>query len=353
LPLIKQEGEKISSFDSKSAHSRLVFHPSFNDTIAEIKNLKIKLPSNPSDLDMDFNLYNYPQNGELISKVEEIKKFQLDPYKGEKSCSCNTICAYDESVNRFQGLEGTAYLTSHSLILHGEYDFIPMNLLTFYFYTRSKLLSQNSKYVKYSEDPEVDSKKDYVVDRKHLLVDSIPENSVVFIDGPLIGGQMSSHTVELNNLLLKKEIVPIFFVKNSTSNLVTDNTKELKGKYNSDMHWAYRNLNEGERTNLFKYIDRSNNRFAKIFCYLKAFDVSPHRIEMDITTFEKYSDRIMALFDLAYYLLLAQGDLKNPQIRSIAVAEKYARSSLNLINFVQMMKDLGITPTMNQERFGW
>ena len=331
----------------------MIFHPSFNDTIAEITNLKIKLPSNPSDAEMDFNTYSFPQNGEFVSKVEEIKKFQLDPHKGEKSCACNIICAYDESVNRFQGLEGTAYLTSHSLILHGEYDFIPMNLLTLYFYTRSKLLSQNSKYVKYSEDPEVDSKKDYVVDRKGLLVDNIPENSVVFIDGPLIGGQMSSHTVELNNLLLKKEIVPIFFVKNSTSNLVTDNIKELNGKYNSDMHWAYRYLNEGERTNLFKYVDRFNNRFAKIFCYLKAFDVSPHRIEMDVKTFEKYSDRIMALFDLAYHLLLAQGDLVNPQIRSIAIAEKYARSTLNLINFVQMMKDLGITPTMNQERFAW
>jgi len=293
----------------------------------------------------------------LVSKVEEIEKFQLDPHKGEKSCSCNTICAYDESVNRFQGLEGTAYLTSHSLILHGEYDFIPMNLLTFYFYTRSKLLSQNSKHVKYSEDSEVDSKKDYVVDRKGFLVDNIPENSVVFIDGPLIGAQMSSHTVELNNLLLKKEIVPIFFVKNSVSNLVTDNIKELKGKFNSDMHWAYRYLKEGERTNLFRYVDQSSararKRFAKIFCYLKAFEVSPHRIEMDVKTFEKYSDRIIALFDLAYYLLVAQGDLKNPQIRPIAVAEKYARSTLNLINFVQMMKDLGITPTMNQERFAW
>ncbi|MFX0211304.1 MAG: DNA double-strand break repair nuclease NurA, partial [Candidatus Hodarchaeota archaeon] len=333
--------------------SRLIFHASFNDTIAEIRNLKIRLPSSPLGLEMDFDVFSFPPNGELVQKVEEIKKFKLNPYEGEKHCQSSSICAYDESVNKFQGLEGTAYLTSHSLILHGEQDFIPLNLLTFYFYTRSRSLTQNSKFVKYSEDHETDSKRDYVFDRKSLLVNNIPENSIAFIDGPLIGGQMSSYTVELNDLLLKKDVIPVFFVKNSTSNLVTNNVKELRGRYNSDMHWAYRYLKKGERTNLFKYMDQANSRFAKIFCYLKAFDVSPQRIEIDVKTYEKIIDRIPALFDLIYYLLLAQGDLKNPQIRSIAIAEKYARSTLSLINFVQMMKDLGIVPTMNQERFAW
>jgi hypothetical protein len=338
-----------------SENSRLIFHSSFNDTITEIKKLKIKLPSNPSDLEMDFNAYNYPQNGELVSKVEEIGRFTLDPHRGEDLSNKTAICAYDESINRFEGLEGTAYLTSHSLIVHGSSDFVPVNLLSFHFYTRSRVLSHDSKHIKYSEDPETESKKDYILDRKALLVENIPENSVVFIDGPLIGGQMTEQTMELNDRLLRKEIVPIFFVKNSTSNLVTEYTKELKGKYNSDMHWAYTYLKEGERTNLFRYVDQNhkNGDWAKVFCYLKAFNVSPHRIEMDVKAFKKYSDRIPSLLDLAYYLLLAQGDLKNPQIRSIAIAEKYARATLNLINFVQMMKELGITPTMNQERFAW
>jgi hypothetical protein len=344
---------KNSKQEIDSESSRLVFHPSFNDTIEEIRKLRISLPRNPTDLEMDFTLYNYPKNGELVSKIEEVGRFQLDPHKGEKTSNCTPICAYDESINRFQGLEGTAYLTSHSLVLHGRSDFIPKSLLTFYFYTKSKVLSQNSKNIKYAEDPEVDSKRDYIIDRKALLVENVPEKSVVFIDGPLIGGQMSSYTIELNDLLLKKEVVPIFFVKNSTSNLVTDNIKELDGKYNSDMHWAYGYLKKGERTNLFRYEDRDHSDFAKVFCYMKAFDASPQRIEMDVKAFKKYSDIVMGLFDLSYYLLLAQGDLKNPQIRTIAIAEKYARTTLNLINFTQMMKDLGITPTMNQERFAW
>jgi hypothetical protein len=199
----------------------------------------------------------------------------------------------------------------------------------------------------------VDSKRDYIIDRKAILVQNAPEKSVVFVDGPLIGGQMSSQTIELNDQLLKKEAIPLFFIKNSISNLVTDNIDELKGKYNSDMHWAYSYLREGERTNLFKYVDRKHEEFAKVFCYLKAFDASPHRIELDVKTFEKHSNNIPGLFDLAYYLLLAQGDLRNPQIRSIAIAEKYARASLKLINLSRLMKGLGMTPTMNQERFAW
>lgn len=339
---------------------KLIFHPSFDATIAEIQLKKIRLPSEALPMDLDFSLYDRSQDGECISIIGELEKTKLDPARGQTYCSQSLICAYDESINKFQGLEGTGYLTSHSLILHGQEDFIPMNLLTFYFYTRSLALSYNSQNIKHSEDSDADSKRDYVKDRKEFLTCNVPEESLVFVDGPLIGRQMSKYTMELNDLLMKKNIVPIFSVKNSTSNLVTDNVKALKGRYNSDMHWAYSYLKEGERTNFFKYVDQSDKKraradkaFAKVFCYLKAFNASPSRIEIDVKTFEKYQNSVPEWLDLAYYLLLAQGDPKNPQIRSVAIAEKYARATLNLINFVQMMKELGITPTMNQERFAW
>jgi len=53
-----------------------------------------------------------------------------------------------------------------------------------------------------------------------------------------------------------------------------------------------------------------------------------------------------------YYLFLLHGDYKNPQIRPVAVAEKYAREVLGLINPYAFMKSTGITPTINQTRFG-
>jgi len=334
--------------------NKLFFHPSFNDTIEELSRLNVQLPPNPSDQEMDFHLNTYPQNGKLISKIEDIKSYSLSPKKGEKLARSNIpLCAYDESINKFSGLEGTAFLTSHSLIVHHKNDYLPLNLLTFYFYTRAESFSKNSPLIKYSQDPETDSKKDYVNDRHKFIVDNTPNNSILFVDGPLIGGEISSYTFKLNNELLKKNVVPLFFVKNSNSNLVTDNIEELKGNYNSDMHWAYRSLKSGERTNLFKYVDQFNDRNAKIFCYLKAFNVSPQRVEIHSNTFEKYSNQLPDLLDLAYYLLVVQGDLKNPQIRSISIAEKYARATLNLIDIDKLMKSSGIVPTMNQERFGW
>jgi len=238
-----------------SGYYKLVFHPSFDSTIAEIRRKKIKLPSNALPLDLDLGLYDRSQDGEVLTVIGELEKTKLDPAKGQTQCSQKPICAYDESINKFQGLEGTGYLTSHSLILHGEEDFIPVNLLTFYFYTRSVTLSHNSQNIKHSDDPDTDSKRDYVKDRKEFLIRNVPERSLVFIDGPLIGRQMSKYTMELNDSLLRKEAIPLFSVKNSTSNLVTNNIKTFKGRYNSDMHWAYSYLKEGERTNFFKYVD--------------------------------------------------------------------------------------------------
>jgi hypothetical protein len=331
----------------------LLFHPSFDETLAELKKHKIILPSNHIDEDIDFGSYGYPQDGALVKCVENFNKVPLDAHKGEEICNSALISAYDESIEKFEGLQGTAFLTSHSMVVHGINDYIPVNLLTFYFYTRSLPLSNGSGYIRYSEEPDTDSKRDYIADRRKLLTDNIPENSILFLDGPLIGGNMATATIEMNQELSTKNIIPICFVKNSSSNMVTDNLLHLKGKYNSDMHWAYSCLKAGERTSLFQYTDGINPKLSKIFCYIKAFDLSPQRIEFDIMTYSKFSNNINDLFNLSYYLLLAQGDLKNPQIRSIAIAEKYARATIQLIKFEQMMKNLGITPTMNQERFAW
>jgi len=347
---------KLSNISSR----RLVIHPSFEATIAEIRAKKITLPSEALPTDVNFSSYDIPQDGERLSTIEKLGRTKLDAEAGQSLCNKMLLCAYDESIDKFQGLQGTGYLTSHSLVLHGIDDYIPMNLLTFYFYTRSGVLSHGSANIRHSEDPDADSKKDYVQDRSEFLIDNVPEESLIFIDGPLVGRQMTRYTLDLSESLMNKNVVPIFSVKNSTSNMVTDNVLALKDKYNSDMHWAYSYLKEGERTNFFKYTDQSDETraragkaFTKIFCYLKAFNVSPSRIEIDVKTFEKHKKSVEAWMDLAYYLLVAQGDLKNPQVRSIAVAEKYARATLNLINFPHLMKELGITPTMNQERFAW
>lgn len=334
--------------------NRLILHSSFNSTIEELQQVNIQLPKNPSPIELDLQNLTFPPSGELVTPIDEICTTDLNPTNGKKYVEKGQILAgYDESINKFSSLEGTAFLMAHSLVVMGETDFIPLGLLTFYFYTRSKEITNKTKFIKHSLDPDLDSKKDFIKDKIELLVKYTPPKSILFIDGPLIGGDVYTFMIRAINKFLSKDIIPIFFVKNSTSNLVTDNTPKLFEKYNSDMHWAYSYLKKGQRTNFFRYADKNNPRNAKIFCYLKAFDLSPQRVEFHIDTFNTYQDEIKSIMDLIYYLLLVQGDLRNPQIRPIAIAEKYARSILHLIDINKLARESGLVPTMNQERFGW
>lgn len=334
--------------------NKLIIHPQFNATIEEISKMNVTLPNLSSGTEFDYSNYIFPENGELVTPISEIGKIKLDPENGQKLVNKEgVVSAYDESINRFNSLEGIAYFTSHSLVVLGEKDYMPVNYLTFYFYTRSQDIVNKSKHIKLSQEPEVDSKEDCVNDKILFLEKSTPSKSVLLIDGPLIGGNISSQMIKAIQSFMKKDIMPIFFIKNSSSNMVTDNIKQLKSKYNSDLHWSYDYLKSGERTNFFRYVDKKSSSKAKIFCYLKAFNVSPQRIEMHVDTYIKYEKIIPKIMDMIYYLMLAQGDLNNPQARPIAVAEKYARATLSLIDINKIMKEVGISPTMNQVRFGW
>ncbi len=344
--------DDIGKGEERNVFSKLILHPLFNKTVDDLNKLNIKIPPKPTNEDLNFQMYTYPTGGNIVSKIENFVKRKLDSKNGQNIFKSNiAISAYDESTNKFTALEGTAVSVSHSLVVHGKTDYINSNLITLYFYTRSKTFTEESRYIKYSEDPVSDSHMDYIRDRNEFILSSVPNNSILFVDGPLIGGQASHYTIALNSELLKRDVMPIFFVKNSTSNLVTDYLE--KGKYNSDLHWANKILKSGERTCFFKYSDSNNKENAKIFCYMKSFDISPQRIEFDVTTFEKNKDRIEEIMNLVYYLMLVQGNLKNPQIRPIIIAEMYARETLKLFNLNDIMKRVGIVPTINQERFSW
>jgi hypothetical protein len=237
-------------------------------------------------------------------------------------------------------------------VLASKEEYLPICYLSFYFYTRSKNITQNSSFINYTEDHKADSNRDYVEDRNNFLGEWSLEKTILLIDGPLIGGNLTSYTLKLVEKLHEKWIIPIFFVKNSDSNLVTDNIVELKNRYNSDMHWSYNILKVGQRTNFVMYKDEYNPENAKIFCYLKTFGLSPQRIEFHVDTYSMYKDDMNNLMDLIYYLLLVHGDKKNPQVRPIAIAEKYARDILSMTDSYNLIKTSGLIPTMNQERFG-
>ncbi len=332
--------------------SKIIFHPDFKDTIKELSSLKIKLPKVGSVENWDFQLMTFPTSGNIVNSIGDIKPCKLNAVNGHKWINTKyPILAYDETIQNFLALEGIAYLFSHALVLHGEEDYIPSIYVSFYFFTRAKSILDKSKYILESDNPSVDSKAIYARERTDFICNTIPENSIILIDGPLIGGQISSITIDMNRRLLKKNVIPIFIVKNSKSKLVTQYIEGLKNLYNSDMHWSYNALKTGERTSFFSYIDKYSKEKGKIFCYLKPFNVSPQRIEVHIETFNKYHKYMNGLMDMIYYLIIAQGDLKNPQVRSIAIAEKFARESLRLFNFQLLMRKIGLKPTINESRF--
>jgi len=353
MDYVNNNSNKNKNLNEKKVINKLIVHPSFIQTLEEINRINIRIPPNPSFHEMVLQNYVFPPNGELVTPIDEIQTIKLNPKNGEKlTLEKRPIVAYDESINKFACLEGIAYYSSHSIVVTEKDDFVPMNFLTFYFYTRSQEITGQSDFIKFSSDPDMDSKKDFITDKINMLTEYTPSYSLLFIDGPLIGGDVYTFMIRAIKKFLTKNIIPLFFVKNSTSNLVTDNVPELKNKFNSDLHWAYNFLEPGYRTNFFRYVDKKNPHNAKIFCYLKGFNLSPQRIEFHVDTYNNYSPLLPSIMDLAYYLLLVQGDLKNPQIRHIAIAEKYARATLNLVNIFNLMKEAGITPTMNQERFG-
>lgn len=339
----------IEPFESNKSKNILIVQTEFLDVLNELKSFNVSLPKTSNQYNID--LQTYSVNGQLTSSVGEICSIDLNPKVGISTG--RSVLAYDESIVKFSCLEGTAYLTSHSLVYLGEEDYIPTGYLTFYFYTKSKNIAENSKYLRYSLDPDMDSKRDYIKDKIDFLVNYTPPNSLLLIDGPLIAGDVYTYMIRAINKFTERNILPVFFVKNSSSNMVVDSVKELSYKYNSDMHWSYKYLKKGQRTNYFRYADKVNPNNAKIFSYIKGYDMSPQRVEFHIDTFKAFRNELDTIHDMMYYLLLVQGDKHNPQIRPIAIAEKFAREFIKLTDINKYFFDFGLVPTMNQERFGW
>jgi len=330
--------------------NKLILHPDFKKIIDELKDKNIFLPNSKEETSP--HNPTFQTSGQLLSNIEDIKAYRLDAKNGCKQSKKFTLSAYDESIAKFSALEGAAYFIAHSLILAGESEYIPVNLVTFNFYTRSKSIVARSSYIKEASDPEVESTRDYMRDRINFLLNFTPSGSLLFIDGPLIGGDLYTFLIDQNHKFLEKDILPIYFVKNSISNIVTQHIPDLCGQYNSDMHWVHTQLKAGERSCFFKYEDQVNKKNTKIFCYLKAFESGPQRIELHLDAFNKYSKVIPAVMDLILYLLLVQGSKKNPQLRLIAIAESYARAVLRFIDINKYFREANISPTLNQTRFG-
>ena len=329
--------------------------PRFDQVIGDLSKKNIHANKATSyDLEYSDFVNNYDSNDSVFFLKEE--NFTLNPSVAPDILEHEVFSAYDESLMRISALEGSGFFISHSLVLVGKELYLPLTYLTFDFFTKSKVIADGNNSLTFTkEPPELASKNKYIQDRKLILSRYTPDDSFLLIDGPLIGGQVTEHNLQLNEILLMRNIIPIFFVKNSDSALIVQSNPTLKDKYNSDFEWAFKTLQKGHMTRFAKYIDKtdSTNRRNKVFSYLKAFDASPIRIEMHDTAYARMHNQLEEMMSTIYYLLLAQGDPSNPQPRPIAIAERYAREALKVIDFESVIHRTGIKPTMNFTRFGW
>jgi hypothetical protein len=333
--------------------NKLIVDESFYETLNDLKELNLRLPPNPIFFDLNYENYFFPPTGNLVDFIEKIKSYDLNAENGEKKLDSNILYSgYDESIQKYSSLEGTAYLTSHSLLIATPDKYLPINYITFYFYTRSLKISKDSNFIKYVNDIERESNRGFLLDKINFLRNHTPQKSILFIDGPLIGGDLYTYMIHAINEFLNLDIIPIFFVKNSDSNLVVEGIREFNSEFNSDLHWANVLLKKGQRSNFFKYTDINNLSNAKVFCYLKCLDLPPQRVEFHVETFKKHRSSINDLMDMVYYLLLVQGNYKNLQLRPIAIAEKYARETLKSLNIINILNETGLMPVFNQIRFG-
>lgn len=332
--------------------NRFILQEGFNEKLTAIGRLNLSVTQKPTQGDINI-IESLTAANSTLDVIDSVKAIPLNHHRGQQFSKKVVFGGYDESKLQFITLEGIVNITSHSLVEVTNREYIPIGYITVYFYTRSNEIVQKSEHVKYSLNAEADSNRDYAEDRNHLIQDNVLGNSILFIDGPFIGGNISSFSLKLLDELHNKNVIPIFFVKNSDSNLVVDNLSSIRNKYNSDLHWSYNFLKPGERTNFFLYTDKVNPKNTKLFCYIKPFDhTSPQRIEIHPETLILYADYIDELFDLIYYLMLVQGDRTNPQIRPIAIAEKYAREMIKTVNIRSLLKNTSLVSTIDQERFG-
>lgn len=306
-----------------------------------------------TDLDnpiMGENIILDPTLTGQVTVLETDSKIQKYKLKLQNPKTNRNILAYDESIQKFNMLQGSLVFTSHALVETGTNDYDYSCQLTAYFATRARDY-KDMEIAIISDTPDEEVKKRYLDDRFEFLMANVPKNSILFVDGPLIGAQSSSKNVELVEQLMEEDIIPIFYVKNSYSSLVIDNISgNYKNKYNTDLDFANKFIDVGERTSYFLYQDLVNKRNNKVFAYVKCYNKLPQRFEMHHETFKKYKDEIEGITMMINYYSVLQGDINNPQLRPVAIAERFARESLKYFSPSQLILITGLDETMNAMR---
>ena len=303
----------------------------------------------PSDVPIKMQDYYLSST---MSCLEDINSnYPLCPAENSLMNQWN-IYGYDESTQDYKALEGDLMFCSSSVIKIEDKYVFNLTVLPYFLTSMKKFKGNRDEEIRFTENPTKERNMILIKTKTEAILESAEPNSIVLIDGPLVGGMASKYMRDMDNELRKKNCIPLYFVKNSDSRLVIDCDSKLSREFNSDFHWSAHRLKEGSRSAFFKYTDKRNPSNSKVFAYLKALAGFPERIEMHPLTYEKYNGLLPSLMNLIAYFYVVQGDFSNPQVRPVSIAEKYAREGLRILNIPVLLSRLGFRPTINQVRFG-
>ncbi len=351
-----QPGMELTKFDPMMFSKAVQVDGGFVQLMSNIKAADIRLPAKPvivsGTIDIDSSTSSYkiqPLEGDHKPRI-------LDPRHGQAVATDphHIITAYDESIAFFSSLEGKVAYVSHSLVAMYDGQYYPLNRLNLLFCTKSSaVLNRIPGAIPADEKWGIDTTINVKVaeQKRDFIVNNTVSNAILLIDGPYLAGDGSFTFHKAIDELIQRKIFPVFIVKNSSASIIVDNVVELKGEYNSDLHYANEILKPGTRTQYFQYTDDNSHDKSKVFCYIKHRDhASPIRVEIPTVAFNQNRETVESIMDLIYYLILVQGNSQNPQVRPIAIAEMYARETLGLINVNKDVIQMKLTATMNEQR---
>jgi hypothetical protein len=303
----------------------------------------------PSELSI--KMQDFYLSPTMVCLEDPGQSYPVEPHSNNLLTDWN-IYAYDESVQNYQALEGALLFCSSSTIkMESKYTF-NLSVQPFFLTAMKKFSNSVSEDIRFAENAAEERNLIMVNAKIASILDSVEPHSIVLIDGPLIGGNASTYMENMDETLRENDCIPLYFVKNSDSRLVIDTNKKLAFEFNSDFHWSACELKPGSRSPFFKYTAEGAKQHTKVFTYLKALYGFPERVEMHTLTYEKYRSLVPSFMSLLSYFYIVQGDRTNPQVRPIAVAEKYAREGLRILNIPALLSKIGFRPTINQVRFG-
>jgi hypothetical protein len=285
---------------------------------------------------------------EIITPSELKLKVSLDEIKN--TTFSNNLCAYDESILELNSLEGKVRCITHCVVLQTFSEYIPAAFISLKFFTKSQLIeSQATEFsdILFIDDIGRATTEEYIKERNFFMSKISPANFYMYIDGSMFSGASTSGNFLMIDYLLKINCRPIFFIKNSESTIIKERF-DFADNFNSDLHWAYVTLKEGEFSEIFAY--KSPEGRGKAMCFFKPFNNrSPVRVEFPLNAFLEglYDQNI---FNQIYYQYLANGSESNMQSRIIQVTENYAREVLKSTNIYKEIERMGLTKSMNEER---